>query len=25
MEEDGVILRKEEAGRVFYSLSKEEK
>ena len=25
MEEDGIILRKEEAGRVFYSLSKEEK
>lgn len=25
MEEDGIILRKEEAGRVFYLLSKEEK
>lgn len=25
MEEDGIILRKEEAGRVFYSLSKEKK
>ncbi len=25
MEEDGIILRKEEAGGVFYSLSKEEK
>ena len=25
MEENGIILRKEEAGRVFYSLSKEEK